>query len=753
MNLPSLAHLRSAGQRARARLPNVRRVALALSLLCASAVLGLSLAVALEPLPAGLAESSPDVGLSVLDRHGRLVRELRAGDGKRRAPVRLEELSPQLAPALIATEDRRFFWHRGVDPLAILRAAGQALAAGRLVSGASTLTQQLARALVPRPRTVAGKLHEMVVALRIEASLDKREILEAYLSRVEFGPNLVGIQAASRHYFDKPALQLDLAEAAALVAIVRGPSFYDPRRGTERLRKRRDRILERLHASGTIDERALRVALDTELRVRPQHALSSAEHLAFAIAHGKLVPALAGRKPVLIETTLDLALQREVEVLARRVAADLHTVGASALSVLVIDNREGEVLAYLGSPDYFASGALGGNDGTRALRQPGSALKPFIYAAGMERLGWTPATLFSDRTLELDTPNGLYVPANYDGREHGPVRLRLALANSLNLTAVRAAAEVGAGPALSLLHRFGFDSLDQSPQHYGPALALGAGEVRLGELARAYSALSRDGELKPLRYARSAVLDNGERLEMPLEPGRRVLDPRIARQLTSMLADDAARSESFGSGSALHFPFSAAAKTGTSKGFRDNWAVGYTRERTVAVWVGNFDGRPMVRSSGVSGAGPLFHEVLLAAMRGITPEPLLRNDGLLAVEICALSGAMPGPACGQRVVEHFLPERSPRTRCQHHELVAIDPSNGLRAGPGCADARQLSFERYPEAEAGSRGRERAASPEQWAREAGRPLAPRDGSPRCPPGKGVPANAEPKSGGQSLSLAH
>ena len=662
MNGPSLSGLRSALRRARARLPSRRRVALVLAVLAASAALPLGLAVALEPLPAGLADSVPDLGLSVIDRHGRLVRELRAGDGKRRAPVRLGELSPHVAPALLSSEDRRFFWHPGVDPLAMVRAFGQALAARRLVSGASTLTQQLARALVPRPRTVAGKLHEMVVALRIEASLDKRQILEAYLSRVEFGPNLVGIQAASRHYFDKPALQLDLAEAAALVAIVRGPSFYDPRRGTQRLRQRRDRILERLHASGAIDERALRVALDSELRVRPVRAFASAEHLAFAIAGGKLVPALHGQKPSLIETTLDLALQREVEVLARRVAVDLDAVDASALAVLVIDNRQAEVLAYVGSPDYFASGALGGNDGTRALRQPGSALKPFIYAAGMERLGWTPASLFSDRTLELDTPNGPYVPENYDGREHGPVRLRLALANSLNLTAVRAAAEVGAGPALSLLQRFGFDSLDQSPQHYGPALALGAGEVRLSELARAYSALARDGELRPLRYAKSAVLASGERLGIPPESGRRVLDPRIARQLTSMLADDAARSASFGSGGALSFPFSAAAKTGTSKGFRDNWAVGYTRERTVAVWVGNFDGRPMVRSSGVSGAGPLFHQVLLAAMRGVTPEPLLRSDGLVPVEILRAergsAGAGLRPASGRALSAGTTPAQS-----------------------------------------------------------------------------------------------
>jgi penicillin-binding protein 1C len=187
-----------------------------------------------------------------------------------------------------------------------------------------------------------------------------------------------------------------------------------------------------------------------------------------------------------------------------------------------------------------------------------------------------------------------------------------------------------------------------------------------------------------------------------------------------MLADDAARSESFGSDGPLRFPFPAAAKTGTSKGFRDNWVVGYTRERTVAVWVGNFDGRPMVRSSGVSGAGPLFHAVMVAAMRTVSAAPLVLTDGLVAARVCALSGARPGPACKQQAVEHFLPEHPPHESCQYHELVAVDPTNGLRAGPACKDAELTSFERYP------------ASELAWALSARRPLAPTDGSPRCPP---------------------
>lgn len=694
------------------------RLARAFALAVTGSLITLAVAVGFEPLPAALDQAPPDSGLRVHDRNGRLLRELRAKDGKRRARVGLGELSPHVVPALLSAEDRRFFFHPGVDPLAIGRALVRAIAAGRLVSGASTLTQQLARTLVPRPRTLAGKWREMVIALRIEASLSKRQILEEYLGRVEFGPNLVGIEAASRYYFDKSSRELDLAEAAALVAIVRGPTLYDPRRGSERLRKRRDRILSRLHDAGAIDPQSFRVARESELRVRPPGAVSGAEHLAFALVAGKLVPGGVPRQLAEVHTTLDADLQREVEILAARAAADLGAAAASALAVLVVDNREAEVLAYVGSPDYFAVGALGGNDGTRALRQPGSALKPFIYAAGMQRLGWTPATLFSDRGLELDTPNGPYVPANYDGREHGPVRLRVALANSLNLTAVRAAAQVGAGPALEMLRSFGFESLTLDPQHYGPALALGAGEVRLSELSQAYSALSRDGELRPLRYAKHAISNGGARVEFPLEPGRPVIEPLLARQLTSMLSDDAARSASFGAGSVLSFPFPVAAKTGTSKGSRDNWAVGYTRERTVAVWVGNFDGRPMVRSSGVTGAGPLFHRVMLAAMQGLTPAPLQRNDGLVPVEICSLSGALPSPACQHRVIEHFRAGQRPHEHCVRHELVAIDPRNGLRAGPRCAERELRSFERYPSAES------------SWASEAQRPIAPSAVSPLC-----------------------
>jgi penicillin-binding protein 1C len=672
---------------------------------------------ACEPLPAALREATPPLSVTVFDRNGRLLHELRAKDGRSAFSVNLAEVSPFLVRALIATEDRRFYLHPGVDPLAMARALVSSLAARRIVSGASTITQQLARTVIPRPRTLWGKLREMAVALRIEASLDKPHVLEAYLRRVEFGPGLVGIEAASRAYFDKPARALDLAEAATLVGLVRGIP-YDPRRHPERARRRRDWVLACLRRSGGVSELTIRTALGEPLQTRRMSVEGGAMHLVLGVAAGNLVSALKGESVARIRTTLDADLEREVETIAARARPELEAVGASSLAVLVVENATGDVLAHVGSPDYFAQGALGGNDGTRALRQPGSTLKPFVYATAIERLGWDLATVLPDLALELSTPSGNYVPKNYDGREHGPVRLRVALASSLNLPAVYAARATGPAAVLATLRRVGFDSLDLDAAHYGAALALGDGEVRLSELVAAYATLARDGEYRALRFARSAELSSGAHVEFEVSSLRPALTPLVARQLTDALADDAARSPMFGVGSVLTFPFPAAAKTGTSKGFRDNWAVAFTREVTVAVWVGNFDGRPLVRSSGVAGAGPILHDVMLAAMRGRSPAPLVPRDGLVAREVCALSGGAPTAACTVRVRESFPVTKASREPCTFHELVLVDPENGLLAAPGCRFKEPRAFENYPEAY------------RAFARAAGRPLAPTLASPRC-----------------------
>ena len=672
-----------------------------------------------EPLPSALAEPNAGISTLVLDRDGQTIRELRSKEGKLSSRVALDELSPWVVPALLAAEDARFYRHPGIDPLSMLRAAGQALRERKLVSGASTLTQQLARTVVPRPRTVFGKWRELAIALRIERSLSKRQILEEYLNRVEFGPNLRGIDAASRRYFDKPAAQLDLSEAAALVAIPRGPTLYDPARGTRALLRRRDRILERMVRQGLTSPATARTAQLEPVFLTRGLSQGGTEHLLQGLLSGALAPELRGERVQRLESSIDSGLQREVAELSRRAARYGAEVGLSSVSVVVVENATAEVLAYVGSPDFNAERALGQNDGARALRQPGSALKPFVYAAAMSRLGMTAATRLPDLELRLPTSEGVYSPRNYDGRFHGPVLVRDALANSLNVPAVYTAARVGPGQVLDLLHRAGFSSLSESAEHYGAALALGDGEVRLTELAQAYAMLARDGAFLPLRFYRRALLPSGAELSRSMPRPVPVIEPGIVRVLVDILADDWARAPEFGRSGPLAFPFQVAAKTGTSKGFRDNWTVGFTREVTVAVWAGNFDGTPMTGSTGITGAGPLFHEVMLAAMRGRAPAPLLDHGGLNQVEVCELSGERAAESCPHRRREWFAPGREPSARCQMHEVVAIDPRSALRAGPACRDRVERVFERYPR------------EYENFARQAGRPLAPREFAARCP----------------------
>ncbi|HLM76605.1 MAG TPA: penicillin-binding protein 1C, partial [Polyangiaceae bacterium] len=599
--------------------------------LVALPLVALLVTAAATSLPAELSSSPEafDTSTVILDRHGVRIREIRSGDGMRARYRSLDELGPLVPRAVIAAEDRRFDHHPGIDPLAIGRAVGQALAAGRVVSGASTLTQQLGRTLVKRPRSLGGKFLEMALALRIEASLEKRAILEHYVNRVTFGPGLRGIEAASRFYFDKPARDLSLAEAAALAGMPRGPSLYDPRRGTDRLERRRARVLDRMVESGFITDADASLAKAEPIALAPKGSGLGAPHLVQGVLSGAIdraAGALKGRASS-ISLTIDRGLQRELEVLAQRTVLDLADRSVTAASIVVLENRTGEILAYVGSPDIENEARLGHNDGVLALRQPGSALKPFVYELAMERLGFTPATPLPDVALHFPTREGSYEPQNYDGRFHGPVRLREALANSYNVPAVWTAAALGPDRVLARLRDLGFASLTKDAASYGVAIALGDGEVRLLELANAYATLARSGVLLPVRAVREARSPDGSVLPLPAAEPTRILDEAKAYLIADILSDNNARLASFGDNSALELPFPAAVKTGTSKGFRDNLTVGFTPEITVAVWVGNFNGSPMEGVSGVTGAGPLFRDAMLAASRLLPPSPFKKPEG------------------------------------------------------------------------------------------------------------------------------
>jgi penicillin-binding protein 1C len=720
-------------QRARAWLVSRagKRALLAVAALLLAPWAALVLAAAFTSLPPELAEGkAPSTGTVLRDRHGVVLRELRADDGARARWVPLEAAGDRVARAVVAAEDRRFYRHPGVDPIAMIRAVGQALAHRRVVSGASTLTQQLARSLVKRPRTLRGKFAEAALALRIEWSLSKREILEQYVNRVSFGPGLRGVEAASRFYFDKPSIDLSLAEAAALAGIPRGPAVYDPARGTAKLRRRRDRVLDRLAEAGLAPRDEVLHAQREPLIIAPAGGGAGAPHLVRGLMSGALDEALGPLRNRTSELTLtiDRGLQRELEVLAQQTVKSLAPRHVSAAAIVVLDNASGEILAYVGSPDIEDTAHLGHNDGVLALRQPGSALKPFVYELAMERLGYTAATVLADVELYLPTRDGDYHPNNYDGRYHGPVRVREALANSYNVPAVIAADAVGPAHLLERFHDLGLRSLTEDAEHYGAAIALGDGEVRLLDLANAYATLARGGLFRDVVAVKSALGKDGAPLALPPRASRRVLDEGLAFVITDILADRGARLSSFGEGNALELSFPVAAKTGTSKGYRDNLTVGFTPEVTVGVWVGNFDGSPMEGVSGVSGAGPLFHDAMIAAARGRPRSEFTRPAGaseIEEVEVCSLSGERPGPGCDHLRRELFARcgDRStaPLAACSMHERVSIDRRNGLRAGSGCprAEVEERTFERFD------------ARLAAWARSVGRNLAPERRSPLCP----------------------
>lgn len=688
-------------------MPRLRFCAAALrrrprSTAAASVVLALALSLA---WPASLEDAPTAHSLRLTDRHGTLLREVRP-EGRGQA-VRLEAVSPAAIEALIATEDRAFYRHPGVNPAALVRAAWANARAGRVVSGGSTLTMQVARALRGRRRASLGdKLAEIHLALRLELRYSKDEILEAWLRRVSFGNRAHGIESAARLYFDKPARDLAAAEAAFLVGLPQSPSRYNPFRHFDRAKARQRRVLAAMQAHGalTADERARIEALPLDL-ADPEQAFRAPHFTRFVLG---LLPDEHSLRE--IRTTLDLRLQRRVEEILRGHLRQLRGATVTNGAAVVLDNRTGVVLAYAGSVAFWNDAAGGQNDGVQMLRQPGSALKPFTYARALQH-GYTPASILPDIEMQVIEAGGAFSPENYDKRYHGPVPLREALASSYNVPAVRLAREMGPAALLETLHAVGFASLDKPAEHYGVGLTLGSGEVRLVELARAYAGLARGGSLPALRVAEAQVTAVGDTLHAPSRPPALMgLDVATAYLITDILSDPEARAPGFGRGGPLELPFPVAVKTGTSKDYRDNWTVGYTPRHTVAVWVGNFDGAPMRWVSGVTGAGPVFHAIMQALGSG---GAFARPPGVMEATICPSSGRKPGVFCSSTRRTVFARGTVPSDTCDVHRRLRLDRRTGLRADAATpkADVEEKIFAVYP------------AEYHPWMRAHGRPLPP------------------------------
>ena len=571
-------------------------------------------ALHLVPLPAGL-ERPPAPSILLTDTRGEVLRELPVDGHYARPPLSLDQIPIALRQATIAAEDKRFYSHGGVDLIALGRAvAGQFgwRRAGERRSGGSTITEQLIKLSCPRPRTVWTKLVEAAQALRLEQVWTKDQILAAYLNRLDYGNLDLGCAQAARHYFGKRPADLSTAEASFLAALPQSPTRLNPFHHFERAQDRQRWVLQRMGEENSLPADELTRARVETLRLsahaRPFEAPHFVGHFLAGGGRSDAMEMASANARGEVRTTLDLGLNHFVTDALRKHLAGLRMEHVGNGAVVVIDNRTGGVIALVGSADFFSP--RGGQiDGAWARRSPGSTIKPFTYLLAFER-GATPADVVADLPAEFPSRGAIYKPENYSHRFYGPMRLRPALANSLNISAVKVLAEKAGGPPalLQRLRASGVTTLPLPADHYGLGLTLGNSEARLLELTNAYACLARLGEYRSCHWL------PGDRSA----PVVSLTDPCLAYLIADILSDNGARALSFGVDSNLRWDFPVACKTGTSTDFRDNWAIGYTPEFTVGVWVGNFDGQPMIGVSGVTGAGPLLHEIFerLHSQRG-----------------------------------------------------------------------------------------------------------------------------------------
>jgi penicillin-binding protein 1C len=647
------------------------------------------------PTPDDLSAYTLAPSSKVYDRHGRLLFEIPPPYTGSHTPVPLQEIPEALRWATIATEDKNFYTHPGFDLVGILRAVWINLTCDDCRVGGSTITQQVVRTLMFAPDerfapTLRRKLREVILAVRITRRYTKDEILAAYLNETYYGNMAYGVEAAAQAYYGKPVRDLDLAECAMLAGLPQAPAYWNPLEHGERARSRQAIVLDLMVKAGYIDAAQARLAKAEKLSfaaapfpIRAPHAVMYVR----GFLERELGLARLQTGGLEIHTTLDVDLNETARDMMRHRLRLLalcnhqpecppggHNVRNAAL--VALDPWTGEVLAMVGSPDYFATHIDGAVNGATALRQPGSSIKPLTYAvafapdAAFEGAPLTAATMMLDVRTSFVTREGTpYVPLNYDLTFRGPVRLREALAASYNLIAVKVLETVGVERMTGLARRMGITTFDD-PDRLGLALTLGGGEVRLLELTAAYGAFANGGwRVHPtlVRYVETA---EGQRLwSAGPALGERVLDPRVAHLITDVLSDDTARVSTFGEGSVLALPRPAAVKTGTTTNFRDNWTVGYTPSLVVGVWVGNADNEPMRDVTGVTGAAPLWRDVTLAAMAGRPALDFPRPDGLIEAEVCALSGQRPNPDCPHRVMELFIAGTVPTATCAMHQRI------------------------------------------------------------------------------------
>ncbi|MEZ4726437.1 MAG: transglycosylase domain-containing protein [Caldilineaceae bacterium] len=666
----------------------------------------------------------------ILDRKGRVLYEVLDPEAGKQINLDLTALPQRCVEATLATEDSRFYLHPGVDPIAIARAFWQNYrAGGDIVSGGSTLTQQLARNLLMEPReryeqSLRRKLREAWLAWRLEHRYTKNELLALYLNQTYYGNFAFGLEAAAQIFFAKPAPQLSGAECTLLAGLVQYPTGYNPLQDPEVAKLRQLTVLRLMREADYLTKAEADTIAAEPLRYRSRLFEIEAPHFVMYVQDlllQQLGPERLRDGGLRVVTTLDLDLQRQAERAVRhrlelincrlpgvcdtQIASKGHPKGhpnrrVDNAAAVILDSHTGDILAMVGSPNYFDE-SIGGNvNAALVLRQPGSAIKPLTYAAALDpqwsaQVGLpplTPASIIADLPTTFyvkdeDGGNVPYVPVNYDRLFHGPVSVRTALANSYNIPAVKTLDRIGVNTLQQLATAAGISTFTGEA---GLALTLGGSEVKLLELTAAYGILDDGRRLNPkaireIEQLGDWVIGSSFTTQSPnhpitQSPNQTVISPATAYLITDILSDKVARIPAFGEGSVLALPFPAAVKTGTTTDWRDNWTIGYSTERVVGVWVGNADNTPMLDVSGIDGAGPIWRDLMLAA-HADPPAAFSRPPGIEEVTICAPSGLLPTPACPRTRRERFLAGSTPTQPDNQFQSRRIDLATQQAATP------------------------------------------------------------------------
>ena len=633
------------------------------------------------PTPGQLVTRDQQITTKIYDRNGVLLYKIYRNQNRTLVP--LSEIPLYVRQATIAIEDASFYSHSGVSIKGIVRAMVRNTSRSELAGG-STITQQLVKnALLSPEKTISRKFKEILLAVQVELAFSKDQILEMYLNEGGYGGAAYGIEEASQLYFGKPARGLTLAEGALIAGLPQAPTTYSPF-GTnpQFARTRQLEVLARMVHEGYITQRELETAASEQLVFAPQKTDIKAPH--FVMYVKQLLAQNYGERMVEeggleVTTSLDLTVQEMAEKTVWEEMEKIRGLRISNGAAMVTDPKTGEVLAMVGSKNYFDTHTDGNFNVTTALRQPGSSIKPVNYSYALESGRYSPASMLVDSPITYNiTGSEPYAPRNYDNRFHGNVPLRQALGSSFNVPAVKVLASYGVDQMIEQGRKMGITTWE-NPSNYGLSLTLGGGEVKMADMAVVYGTLANYGnrvDLNPIIKVtdyRGRVLeekDCASEATTAKDCGNQVLNPSVAFILTDILRDNNARTPAFGPNSLLNIPNhkEVAVKTGTTQNLRDNWAIGYTQNYVVAAWVGNNDNTPMAYvASGITGASPIWNKIMSNLLEGKPNHSWEEPEGLVKTSICSITGTLPCEGCPTRT-EYFLPGTEPKYQCKPEDF-------------------------------------------------------------------------------------